>query len=98
MPRSPVISAIIVTYNTRAMTLRCLETLGTELAGLDSEIFLVDNASTDDTLPIVRQQFPDVHLIENKINRGFGFANNQAMQQSHGQFLLLLNSDAFPKP
>jgi len=92
----PVVSAIIVSYNTRQLTLRCLETLGRELTGIDSEIFVVDNASTDDSVSSIRQAFSDVKLIENKTNRGFGSANNQAMQKAQGKYLLLLNSDAFP--
>ncbi len=95
---SPEISAIIVSYNTREMTLQCLTALKADLRDTPAEIFVVDNASTDDSPAAIRAAFPDVHVIENKHNKGFGAANNQAMRQATGQFLLLLNSDAFPKP
>ena len=92
------LSVIIVSYNTCAMTLDCLRTLSAALSRLPSEVFLVDNASTDGTPAAVRAEFPWVVLIENDQNRGFGAANNQALAVARGEFLLLLNSDAFPEP
>jgi GT2 family glycosyltransferase len=100
MPAEPplLISAIVVSYNTRAMTLECLEALSADLAGIPSEIWVVDNASTDDSVTAIRERYPNVRVIPNEKNAGFGAANNQAMKQATGDFLLLLNSDAFPKP
>jgi GT2 family glycosyltransferase len=92
------ISVIIASYNTREMTFDCLRTVRTALAGRRSETIVVDNASTDGSAAAIRRDFPDVTLIENADNRGFGAANNQAMRAAAGEFLLLLNSDAFPKP
>ncbi len=92
----PLLTAIIVTYNTREMTLRCLETLYAALEGLSHEVIVVDNASTDGTEAAVRARFPQVCWLGNTENRGFGAANNQAMQVGRGEFFLLLNSDAFP--
>ena len=92
------VSAIIISFNTCALTLECLTGLHRELDALDSEVWLVDNASTDGTVDAIREGFPDVRIIENQENRGFGAANNQALQQATGDFLLLLNSDAFPRP
>ena len=92
------LSVIIVSYNTREMTLECLRVLMPELAGFSFEIFLVDNASSDGSVPAVRAAFPQVQCIENPQNSGFGAANNLAMKEARGEFLLLLNSDAFPKP
>jgi len=94
----PTLSVIIVTFNTRDMTLDCLRTLTPELTGLDAEVFVVDNASTDHTAAAIREQFPGVKVLENAHNRGFGAANNVALAQAQGRYLLLLNSDAFPKP
>ncbi len=94
----PLISVIIVSYNTRAMTLQCIETL---LAGGDRlalEIWVVDNGSTDGSAEAVSVQYPDANVIRNTGNRGFGAASNQAMRESHGEFLLLINSDAFVRP
>ena len=96
---APRLSIVIVSFNTRDLTVRCLHSLYADLSsvswGWSAEILVVDNASTDGTLDILRSQFPQVHLIENKANRGFGAANNQAMEIARGRFFLLLNSDAF---
>ncbi len=94
----PLLSTIIVTYNTRQMTLDCLRALADDTQGIDHEIFVVDNASTDNTAAAVREEFPYVHFIQNEKNLGFGAANNQALKLAKGEFILLLNSDAFPKP
>jgi len=93
-----MLSVIIVSYNTRQMTLDCLRTLYAGLGGLSAEVFVVDNASTDGSPAAVREAFPQVTLIANDHNAGFGAANNQAIGCARGEFLLLLNSDAFPEP
>ena len=92
----PLLSCVIVSYNTREMTLDCLRTVVTDLGRMPAELWVVDNASTDGSPRAIREAFPDIHLIENQSNIGFGAANNQAMQQANGDFFLLLNSDAFP--
>src|SRR4051794_1610836 len=92
------LSSIIVSYNTREMTLECLDTLHTQLVGITSEVWVVDNGSSDGSQQAIKHGYPHVHLIENQHNRGFGAANNQAMLQARGELLLLLNSDAFPTP
>ena len=96
-PQEITLSVIIVSYNTRAMTLDCLQTLYAGLGSLSAEVFVVDNASTDGSPAAIRAAYPQVRLIENTDNTGFGRANNQAMAEAHGEFFLLLNSDAFPK-
>jgi len=90
------ISVVIVTYNTRDMTLKCLHAICCALRGLKGEIFVVDNASSDGTSDAIRERYPNVLIVENERNVGFGAANNQAMKLAAGNFLLLLNSDAFP--
>jgi len=95
---TPTISVIVVSYNTRQMTLDCLRALYSDLGNSPAEVFVVDNASSDGSADAIRAQFPGVRLIANSINLGFGAANNQAMHEAKGEFLLLLNSDAFPKP
>ncbi|MGA2232979.1 MAG: glycosyltransferase, partial [Tepidisphaeraceae bacterium] len=92
------VSAIVVSYNTRQMTLDCLRALIDDLRDIPSEIIVVDNASTDSSPDAIRDNFPGVKLIGNSDNRGFGAANNQGMLASNGDNILLINSDAFPKP
>ena len=94
----PKLSAIVVSFNTCEMTLECLRALTGGLAGLNAEILVVDNASTDDSVEAIRSQFPGVRLLVNESNVGFGGANNAAFAQAKGLYLLLLNSDAFPRP
>lgn len=96
----PQISAIIVSYNTRELTRRCLHTLlnEAEREGIVLETWLVDNASRDGSAEMVRAEFPQVHLIASDENLGFGRANNAAMEQATAPYFLLLNSDAFLEP
>jgi GT2 family glycosyltransferase len=95
-----LVSVIIVSYNTRQMTLDCLRSLYADLDLLktSAEVFVVDNASQDGSADAVRDAYPEVIVIANAENVGFGAANNQAMARATGEFLLLLNSDAFVAP
>jgi GT2 family glycosyltransferase len=97
-PDVPVLSVIIVSYNTRALLLRCLATLEPELAGIPSEVFVVDNASKDGSPAAVHAAFPKVRVLGQEQNLGFGAANNVALRESRGELILLLNSDAFVHP
>lgn len=94
---SPVLSVVIVSYNTRDTTLRCLRALQTELEQFEggSEVFVVDNDSKDGSAEAIGREFPEVQLLELETNEGFGPANNRAFARARGEFLLLLNSDAF---
>ena len=92
------VSVVIVSYNTAALTVRCLTHLHEDLAGRPAEVFVVDNGSTDGSVAAVRAGFPGVGVIESGRNAGFGAANNSAMARARGEFLLLLNSDAFVEP
>lgn len=95
---SASLSVIIVSYNTRDITLECLRTLFARLepaTAARTDVWVVDNASTDGSVGAIESEFPAVHVIANADNRGFGTANNQAMRQARGDFFLLLNSDAF---
>ncbi|MFH1550002.1 MAG: glycosyltransferase family 2 protein [Planctomycetota bacterium] len=93
MTDRPDLSAIVVTWNTRDMTLDCLEALHGSIGALGAEIFVVDNGSSDGTVEAVSQRFPSVRLIVNPDNRGFAAANNQAIGASSGRYILLVNSD-----
>ncbi|MDR3707772.1 MAG: glycosyltransferase family 2 protein [Capsulimonadaceae bacterium] len=92
----PKLSVIIVSYNTREMTLSCLSTLYAGLGDVSAEVWMVDNGSVDGSVAAVRAAYPDVLVIDTGENLGFGVANNRAMEQASGDYFLLLNSDAFP--
>jgi GT2 family glycosyltransferase len=95
-PKEPLdLSIIIVNWNTRDLLTRCLQSVYDTTRNLDFKVIVVDNASTDGSQEMVRQEFPDVRLIANAENLGFAKANNQAIRRSRGRYVLLLNSDAF---
>jgi N-acetylglucosaminyl-diphospho-decaprenol L-rhamnosyltransferase len=87
------LSVIIVSWNTRDLLHRCLQSVCEADRSLRMETWVVDNASRDGSAELVREQFPTVHLIENARNVGFAPANNQAIEQSNGRYVVLLNSD-----
>lgn len=94
---APILTAIIVSYNTRDLTLRCLADLYADLGDTSAEVFLVDNGSADGSVAAVRGACPEVIVIEVGHNAGFAAANNLAMTRATGEFVLLLNTDAFVK-
>ncbi len=87
------LSIIIVNFNTAKLLQACLQSVFEQTVGIEFEIFVVDNASTDDSVSMIRREFPNVHLIVNESNRGFAAANNQAIPIARGRYILLLNSD-----
>lgn len=87
------VSVVIVSFNTDELLAKCLESLSTAIKGFESEVFVIDNNSADETVNIVKKDFPWVHLIVNKDNRGFSKANNQAIKIAKGKFILVLNPD-----
>jgi GT2 family glycosyltransferase len=91
-------SIIIVSFNTLAVLRECLESVVREAGDLKIEIFVVDNHSHDGSLEMVESEFPQVRLIQSDVNLGFGAANNVALEQAHGKYFVLLNSDAFLDP
>jgi teichuronic acid biosynthesis glycosyltransferase TuaH len=88
------VSAVVVSFNTRDLLERCLLSLRAQ-AGVKLQTIVVDNASTDGSRELVRERFPEVELIELAHNMGFGPANNIAFERCDGEYVLLLNSDAF---
>lgn len=87
------LSVIIVNYNVRQFLENALISVYRALEGLQGEVFVVDNASDDGSVEMVKAKFPRVILIENKTNVGFAKANNTALKRAAGEFVLLLNPD-----
>ena len=87
------LSIIIVNWNMAGMLCDCLASVFSRLGKLKAEVIVVDNGSTDNSVQMVEQNFPETILIRNSENRGFAAANNQALQIARGDFVLLLNSD-----
>lgn len=87
------VSIVVVNWNTRDVLLNCLASVYAQTQGIDFELILVDNASSDGSAEMVREEFPQVILIANSENRGFAAANNQGMQIAQGRYVLLLNPD-----
>ena len=87
------ISVIIVNYKVRDFLEQALLSIEGALEGIPSEVFVVDNGSGDGSVPMVRERFPFVSLMENEENVGFARANNQAIRQAKGEVLCLINPD-----
>ena len=87
------LSIIIVNYNVKYFLEQCLYSVRAATVGMETEIIVVDNNSTDGSVAYLRPLFPEVKFIENKDNPGFAKANNQAIRQCVGKYVLLLNPD-----
>lgn len=95
------ISLVIINWNTRDLLAGCLESLRLNVSAfehLNIDTFVIDNASTDGSVAMIREHFSWVVLIENHENVGFARANNQGIQASTGEYVLLLNSDTVVHP
>lgn len=87
------LSIVVVSYNTREMTLDCLRSIAAETHLTSYEVILVDNSSSDGSAAAISREFPMIKLIALSSNIGFGRANNLAAKQARGRRLLLLNPD-----
>ncbi|MFP4059227.1 MAG: glycosyltransferase [Bacteroidota bacterium] len=87
------ISVIIVNYNVKYFLEQCLNSVIRAVKHLNVEVFVVDNNSVDGSNQMILSKFPEVILIANKENVGFSKANNQAIEQAKGKYILLLNPD-----
>ena len=92
------LSIVIVSYNVRRYLDKCLESVQRALEGIEAEVFVVDNASADDTMAVLPGRYPWVRFIANSDNVGFARANNQAIRLSAGDYVLLLNPDTTVAP
>jgi GT2 family glycosyltransferase len=87
------LSIVIVNYNVKYFLEQCLYSVRQAIAGIQAEVFVVDNNSVDGSVAEIKTKFPWVHLIENRENLGFSRANNQAIRLAKGNYILLLNPD-----
>ncbi|MEN6426528.1 MAG: glycosyltransferase family 2 protein [Phycisphaerales bacterium] len=87
------VTIVIVSWNTREILRDCLRSVYENAGPADFDIIVVDNASTDGSVEMVRAEFAQVQLIANSDNRGFASANNQGIAVATGRYVLLLNSD-----
>lgn len=90
-----LLSIIIVSYNTKEILRECLSRVKMHGAGIDAEIIVVDNASSDGSPDMLRDEFPEVVLIVSEKNLGFAGGNNLGIRKASGRYVLLLNSDAY---
>ncbi len=89
----PEVSILLVNWNTREMTLECLQSIYEEAENPDFEVIVADNASDDGSVDAIAEQFPNVILIRNEENLGFAAATNRQARLARGKRLLLLNTD-----
>jgi len=89
------LTTLIVNYNTAGLLSQCICALRASAKNISHEIVLLDNASADDSVALLKSEYSDCKLIFNDKNVGFGRANNQCIPFIHGRYVLLLNTDAF---
>jgi GT2 family glycosyltransferase len=88
-----LISIIIVNWNTRELLKQCIESIKADIEHIGSEIIVVDNASSDGSVEMIENRFPDVKIIKNSQNMGFAKANNSGIRAATGKYVCLINSD-----
>src|SRR6266851_1900512 len=87
------VSIVVLNYNTCEHLRRCLTALVEEGSKLETETFVVDNASSDGSADMIAAEFPSVHLIRAPRNGGFAYGNNLALRRARGDTVLILNPD-----
>lgn len=94
----PDLSIVIITHNEKGFILSCLGSIYNNKPTLSFDIILVDNNSSDGTIDIARERFPNIKLIINDRNRGVAFARNQGIIKATGRYILLLDADTLVSP
>ncbi len=92
------LSIVITSYNTKDLLRDCLESIHSSEGPLEKEVFVVDNGSKDQSPSMVKEEFPTVRLFANPDNEGFAKANNLALRETQGDYVLLLNPDTRLRP
>jgi hypothetical protein len=95
---TPQLSVVIVSYNSRLHLQKCLESLASNPPAVLFETVVVDNASVDGTVTMLREQWPSVKVVDAGTNLGFAAANNRGFGATTGELVLLLNPDARVRP
>ncbi|RMH69704.1 MAG: glycosyltransferase family 2 protein [Gemmatimonadetes bacterium] len=98
VPRTVMVSASIVTWNSAAYIRDCLRSLLDSGPRIQLEITVVDNASSDETVSVIQREFPHIRLIQNETNLGYTRAMNQGIAGAQGDFILQLNPDTILFP
>ena len=93
MEKSLDVSIIIVNYNTKELTRNCLKSVFEQTKDILFEVIVSDNGSNDGSIEMIKSEFPQVVLIENNANLGFGAANNRGLKMAKGKYIFYLNSD-----
>lgn len=89
----PKVSVIIANWNGEAILEACLHSIFEHTKRVSFEVIVVDDASTDRSVEVIRTKFPQVHLVENERNIGYAATNNRALACARGEYFLLLNND-----
>jgi GT2 family glycosyltransferase len=92
------LSFVLVSWNARDYLVQCIESIFESVQSDDTEVIVVDNASTDGSVEAVKRLFPQVRLIASECNLGFAKANNVGIEQSTGEYILLVNTDVLIRP
>ncbi len=88
-----MLSIVIVNYNTKEILKNCLNSVFEKIKDINFEVLVVDNASNDGSIEMIKNEFPNVRVIINKKNIGFAKASNQGLKNVNGKYILLLNPD-----
>ena len=92
------LSIVVICWNDRKVILDCLRSIFAETKGLEFEVIVSDNGSSDGSLDCIRKDFPQVRIVENGANLGFAKGNNAGIRVATGQFVLILNPDTIIHP